>query len=90
MSITTLFDFKFEDGHVLEVRFNGLPSTAPKKYRFQWYMLYKNVRYELAFKGATETTRKFTFDDGTVDLDIGNKRLEITDSTNQPAIYLLD
>uniref|UniRef100_A0A6C0C757 Uncharacterized protein n=1 Tax=viral metagenome TaxID=1070528 RepID=A0A6C0C757_9ZZZZ len=77
MSITTLHNFKFTNGHIFEIKFTDLPDTASKQHRFQWIMLLNDCRYDLSFLNMTPTTRKFKFTYGTVDLDFDNKSLKI-------------
>ena len=57
MSISLLHDFVFDEGSILEVKFNELDKNARKSERFQWYLTLDNRRYDLSFIERVGDTR---------------------------------
>jgi hypothetical protein len=56
MSVEVLYDYEYLDGFIYELKFNGIASQR-KKYRYQWYMVYKGKQYKLRFVEMTKSTR---------------------------------
>ena len=65
-----LYAFKFLGGYVFEVRWDGIPDTAPKSERYQWIVVDGRNRVRLDFDRMDESTRYFK--DGT-ELDITDR-----------------
>jgi len=89
MSITTLYNFKFTSGSIFEIKFADLSDTAAKKDKFQWYLILDDHRHDLSFLKMTQTSRKFTYNNNIVDLDIDNKILKIHFENSQSISYQL-
>lgn len=49
MSVETLNYFSFDQGTIFELIFLNVTVQGEKKDRFQWYLVYKNKRYDLFF-----------------------------------------
>ena len=59
-TIETLNHFSFDHGTI----FTDLTLQASLSDRFQWYLVYKNKRYNLIFRSMDENLRYFGFEFG--------------------------
>jgi hypothetical protein len=57
MSIEVINNFSFTDGKIFEVKFNDLTTNSSKASRFQWYMILKDVRFDLKYVDTVDKVR---------------------------------
>lgn len=60
MSVEVLYNLKYSEGSIIEIKFIDLPESAEKNDKFQWYLIYNNKRYELNFCKMVDNVRYFT------------------------------
>lgn len=80
MSISIIHNFKFSSGCILEINFKDVDYENNK---YQWYLIYKDVRHDLTLIESNQTSYKFiciTY--FCVFLDISSNELSIYKNTN--------
>lgn len=80
MSLKILYNIQFTGGRIFEVEFCDLSETVEKKYRYQWYLILDNKRYDLKFEDFKDNVRYFSYKDDSITLDINKKTLIINDN----------
>jgi hypothetical protein len=84
--------FKHSNGEIFELKFCGVPKTAPKEFRFQWFLIYDHCRYNLKFVGFEGNVRILICKklNAKIELDISNLLLIIKkNSQTSPDIHKL-
>jgi len=88
MSISLLHDFVFEEGAILEVKFNELDKNARKSERFQWYLTLGNRRYDLSFIEMVGSTRVlFNKDIGILRFNPATSQLETMEGSKTIKVH---
>lgn len=83
-AVTILYDFKFSEGRIFELCFPDA-GVELKESRYQWMLIWKEIRYNLKFVSMTRTTRTFILENEInidVCLDLVEKKLRINFPTN--------
>ncbi len=81
-SVSVLHDYKFTEGSIFELKFNGITEQGSKSHRFQWYLIYNDMRWELSFTSMTPTTRLLHCRLYEVEVDLVNLDLRIKMTTD--------
>ncbi len=69
MEVIYAFEFD-EDCYIFEIKYTGLPKTAPKEDRFKWWLDYYEHIKVLKFHNMTSTSR--SFENGKIKLELGS------------------
>jgi len=89
MAVTVINNYNFLEGKskLFEIRFDDIPRSACKEDRFQWYLIHKDVRYDLIVDVNAAKINDST-KNGLKSLRCGN--LEVVLDVTNLMIYLYD